>query len=197
MNKYRVLIIEDDTNLLYDWQQLLEDEGYNVDIAENGKIALELWEKHIYDVILVDLRMPEVDGMDVIKTVKEQQPNTQIIIISGQGKDNDLIEAINKHVYAYLPKSDIGIDDIVNKTAEALENRDAVLLSLDNMAEKSSNKSIILAGKESYSAQRLYDEVRKGTEFGKQFQKEFKNTLTDFEPSQKTASELLDIKGVI
>jgi DNA-binding NtrC family response regulator len=196
MKKYRLLLIEDDINLLKHWKMYLEDQGYLVDTAENGKIALNLWEDNIYDVILVDLRMPEVDGMDVIKEVKRKQPNTQIIIISGQGKDNDLIEAINNHVFAYLPKSDTDITDIVAKTAEALDNRDYVLLSLDKMAEKDADKTVILAGKESYSAQRLYDEVRKGSDFGNKFQKELKDTLTEFEPSTQTASELLAIKGV-
>ncbi|MCP4351046.1 MAG: response regulator [Desulfobacterales bacterium] len=197
MEKYNILIVEDDKNLLIDWKKILEDEGYQVDIAENGKVALDLWENNIYDIILADLRMPEIDGREVVNTIKSRQPNTQIIIISGQGKDDDLIDAINKHVFAYLPKSDIDIDDIIETTAEALKKRDHVLLYLEQMAEKSPDKPILLAGSESYTPRQIYDEVRKGTLFGKQYYDDLKQTLIEVEPLEESVDDILGINGIL
>ncbi len=198
MSKYKILVIEDDRTLLEAWQTLLEIKGYDVDIADNGRTALDLWEKNIYDVILADLRIPEVDGREVISTIKERQPYTQIIIISGQGKDRDAIEAVNKHVFRYLRKSkELNNEDVRKAVSDALQNRDPVLISLGAMAEKNPDEPILIVGSNVYSTQQLYDEVRKWTELGKEFRNEFIKNLTDFEPPKVSIDELLRMKGII
>ncbi len=198
MSKYNILVIEDDIILLETWKKLLEVEGYDVDIAANGRTALNLWEENIYDVILVDLRIPEVDGREVINTIREKQPFTQIIIISGQGKDRDAIEAVNKHVFRYLRKSkELNNDDVIKAVTEAIQKRDHVLISLGTMAEKTPDEPILFVGTDAYSPQQLYNEVRKGTELGMKFHEKFIKNLTDFEPPKVPIDELLKMKGII
>jgi two-component system alkaline phosphatase synthesis response regulator PhoP len=104
MVKHNILIVEDDQNILQELKKNLEDEGYDVDPADNGRTAFNLWKKNIYDLVLVDLRIPEIDGRDLIDKIKSRQPYTQIIILSGQGMEDDLIDAVNKHVFKYLKK---------------------------------------------------------------------------------------------
>ncbi len=198
MDKYRLLIVEDNTNLLREWKKVLEDEGYLVDTAENGKDALELWQRSIYDLVLVDLRLPEVDGRDVINVIKASQPHTQIIIISGQGNGDDLINAIKKHVYDYISKP-ADLDEIIQATARALQKRDPVLVSLEQLTEKNPDEPILLIGRDKYTPRQIYDEVRRMTPLGRQFYEDFLKSLTDFEaPKDETSvDDLLGIKGVI
>ncbi len=198
MDKYRLLIVEDNTNLLREWKKVLEDEGYLVDTAENGKDALELWQRSIYDLVLVDLRLPEVDGRDVINVIKASQPHTQIIIISGQGNGDDLINAIKKHVYDYISKP-ADLDEIIQATSMALQKRNPVLISLERLTEKNPDEPILLIGRDKYTPRQIYDEVRKMTSLGRQFYEDFLKSLTDFiAPNDETSvDDLLGIKGVI
>ncbi|MCP4347450.1 MAG: response regulator [Desulfobacterales bacterium] len=196
MKRYKILVVEDDKTSLEAWKEVLEDEGYYTDIADNGRIATELWENNIYDLIIVDLRIPEIDGRDLINRFKEEQPLTQVIILSGQGKEGDLIDAINKHVFAYLAKP-VDLEKLLEVVAEAIQQRDPVLIALDKLAEKSPDAPVLLVGKKTYSPNQLFNEVRKGTELGKEYHNEFMKTLTDFEPAKETVDELLGIKGII
>jgi DNA-binding NtrC family response regulator len=187
--------VEDDQNILQELKKTLEDEGYDVDSADNGRTALNLWKKNIYDLVLVDLRIPEIDGRDLINKIKSRQPYTQIIILSGQGIEDDLIDAINKHVFKYLKKP-VDLEEVLKVVIEAIKERDIVIISLEQLARKSPDEPILLVGKKSFTPRQLYDEVRKGTSVGKQYHEEFLKSLTDFEPPEKSVDELLDIKGV-
>lgn len=195
MQKNSILIVEDDHDILKEVRKVLEDEGYQVDTADNGQKGLDLWEKNIYDLILVDLRIPGVDGMDLIKKIKKEQPYTQIVILSGQGKDDDLIDALNVHVYKYLPKP-VNFPELLDTLKEALEKRDPVLLSLEKMALKRPDEPVLLVGKKSYTPKQLFDEVRRNTEFGKQYREEFLKSLLDYEHTDETVDNILGMKGV-
>jgi DNA-binding response OmpR family regulator len=65
----RILLIEDDDNVRFSLEEYLKDQGYRVITAENGRIGLELWERENPDLILTDLRMPELSGFEVIEAV--------------------------------------------------------------------------------------------------------------------------------
>lgn len=195
MVKHNILIVEDDQNILQELKKNLEDEGYEVNAADNGRTALNLWKKNIYDLVLVDLRIPEIDGRDLIDKIKSRQPYTQIIILSGQGMEDDLIDAINKHVFKYLKKP-VDLEEVLRVVSEAIKERDIVILSLEQLAQKSPAEPILLVGKRSFTPQQLYDEVRKGTSVGKQYHEEFLKSLADFDPPEKSVDELLDINGV-
>lgn len=193
--KNSILIVEDDQNILQELNKNLKDEGYDVHPADNGRTALNLWKKNIYDLVLLDLRIPEIDGRDLIDKIKSRQPYTQIIILSGQGIEDDLIDAINKHVFKYLKKP-VDLEEVLKVVSEALKERDIVIISLEQLARKSPDEPILLVGKKSYTPRQLYDEVRKNTTIGKQYHEEFLKSLTDFEPPEKSVDELLDITGV-
>jgi len=195
MNSYHILFVEDTTSLLAEYKMILEKKGYKVDTAENGQVGLQLWEENIYDLVIADLRMPELDGMDLIKILKSKQPLIQVIILSGQGRDNDMIDAINNDVYRYLKKP-VHFKDLINTVKDAIDNRDPALLSLDQMVQKSPEKPEIFFGGEPYTPIRIYNELRKGSDFGKNFYSGFIKTLTEFEPFDSSIDELLDINDI-
>lgn len=196
--KHRILVIEDNRETLHELKDILQREGYDVDAAENGRRAINLWKKNAYDVILADLRIPEIDGREVIETIKDKQPYAQIVILSGQGKEEDWILAINKHIFKYLEKP-ADQDVIISTVAEALAERDPLVLSLERFSIDKPDEPFLLVGKKKLTAKQLFDEVRRGTDFGRNYHKNYKKSLVDFAPlhTSESLEEQLGIKGVI
>ncbi|MCH9647020.1 MAG: response regulator [Deltaproteobacteria bacterium] len=195
MKPYRILMVEDEEHVLNPAQRQLREAGYSVDVAEDGMTALGLWERLIYDVLIIDLRIPRLDGMELIKKIKAKQPYTQIVIVSGLGEEEDFINAINQHVFAYLKKP-VDLDVFLSTIEKAVRERDMVLITLERLAERAAEDSQLLVGQKQYSAQELYDEVRKGSELGNEFREELEKSLTDFEMPDQSTDEMLGIKGI-
>jgi CheY-like chemotaxis protein len=84
MNKYTILIADDDENLCYLLKEELVNEGYIVDIVYDGKDAIEAIKKKNFDVVLLDLEMKEVSGEQVLKFVKENHPDLQVIVLTAK-----------------------------------------------------------------------------------------------------------------
>jgi putative two-component system response regulator len=111
----RILLIEDDDNVRFSLEEYLKDQGYRVITAENGRIGLELWERENPDLILTDLRMPELSGFEVIEAVSAQDPELPIITISGVGVINQALEAIRKGAWDFITKPilDLSVVDYI------------------------------------------------------------------------------------
>ncbi len=101
---FQVLTIDDEPAIRTSFRAYLNEFGYDVLEAENGKIGLDVFQKENPDLILVDLRMPEMDGLQVIAEVVKQSPETPIIIVSGTGHISDAIEALRLGAWDYLVK---------------------------------------------------------------------------------------------
>lgn len=106
-----ILTIDDDPLVRQSIVMYLEDCGYDVLEAENGKQGLELFREEHPDLILCDLRMPEVDGMQLLEIVTKEKPDTPVIMISGAGMINDVVEALRLGALDYLvkPITDLGV----------------------------------------------------------------------------------------
>jgi CheY-like chemotaxis protein len=76
----KVLVVDDDRNIIRYYKEELEDEGYEVVIADTGKKALELFEKESPDIVTLDILMPDIDGISLLRQMKEQRPKTPIIM---------------------------------------------------------------------------------------------------------------------
>ena len=106
MNKIKILIADDHTIVRAGIRQLLETQP-DFEIAadvENGREALEHAILHQPDVILMDLRMPEMDGVQAIKSIKAQQPNIHILVLTTYDTDADIVRAVNAGATSYLLK---------------------------------------------------------------------------------------------
>lgn len=126
-----VLVIDDEAAIRQSIRYFMEDYEYNVLEAENGKVGLELFRQHNPDVILVDLRMPEVDGLEVLAAVTGESPGTPIIVISGTGVVGDAVEALHMGAWDYLfkPLEDLtvlhhAIERALERARLIKENRD-------------------------------------------------------------------------
>jgi len=86
-DEIKILVAEDEEQLRELLQIVLEDEGYQVDAAKDGQVASELMMKKTYDVLLTDLYMPKVNGIELIQSTKKNFPKTKNILVSGGGKE--------------------------------------------------------------------------------------------------------------
>ncbi len=117
----KVLTIEDEILIRESIADYLADSGFNVLQAENGKTGLKVFRMEKPDIILVDLRMPEIDGLDVLSAVTKESPSTPVIVVSGTGVIQDVIDALRLGAWDYLvkPISDLAVlEYAVNKSLE-------------------------------------------------------------------------------
>ncbi len=100
----RILVIDDDEALRESLELILSAEGYEVLTADRGETALEVIESSTVDAVLCDLRMPGLDGFDLLPQITRQLPGAPIILMSAHGTDDLAIEAIQRGAYDYLAK---------------------------------------------------------------------------------------------
>jgi two-component system alkaline phosphatase synthesis response regulator PhoP len=100
----RILLVDDDETILVPFQHILRDEGYQVDTASNGREALEkAWETE-YQMVISDIKLPDVQGIEVARKIRKQYKDIRLIIITGFPNLADSLETI-----------DLGIDEILIK----------------------------------------------------------------------------------
>jgi DNA-binding response OmpR family regulator len=104
MNTYKILLVDDDRLILQSISSALKQEGYHVTTAADGEKAIELIEENDFDLILTDLVMDPVDGMEVLKKAKETKPEIIVIILTGFGDLISAIEALRLKADDYLLK---------------------------------------------------------------------------------------------
>ena len=100
----RILIIDDDESIRKILSAILEDEGYFVETAENGKEALDKSEAKVYNLALIDVRLPDIEGVTLLGKFKETVPRMRKIIITGFPTVQNAIEAVNNKADAYMLK---------------------------------------------------------------------------------------------
>ena len=98
----RVLVIEDEDMVRITIKQILEKEGYEVEVAPNGKIGLEQQEANPADIVVTDIIMPEKDGVETTIEVRSRFPETKIVAVSGGGRVRNL--SFLEHAKQVLPK---------------------------------------------------------------------------------------------
>jgi two-component system, NtrC family, response regulator PilR len=101
---YNILVVDDDQSMREFLDLLLSRENYRVSSAENGNQALGLINKHIYDLVLVDIRLGDITGLEVLKQVKKQHPDTVVIMISAYSTTEIAVKAMNEGAYDFVPK---------------------------------------------------------------------------------------------
>lgn len=123
----KILIADDERHVAEGLQMLLADDGYEVDMATDGQAAWELIEKGRYALVLADLRMPEVDGLELFSRMREARIPSEMIIITGKGTVDTAKEAMREGAYDYLEKP-LKIDrlkELIPKAIEKYEVKEA------------------------------------------------------------------------
>ena len=123
MDYCKVLIIEDDESARVRLAREIKKEGFSAITAENGRIGLELFEKECPDIVLSDLKMPEMSGMEVLKKIKQVSPATLFILMSSYGDMDTVIEALREGAFDYIKKP-IDLDMLTQILKRAKEELD-------------------------------------------------------------------------
>jgi DNA-binding NtrC family response regulator len=100
----RILIVDDDESIRKILSTILEEEGYVVDTAENGKEAIEKSTAKFYNLALIDVRLPDIEGVTLLAKLKETVPRMRKIIITGFPSIQNVIEAVNNKADGYMLK---------------------------------------------------------------------------------------------
>ena len=122
MKKRNVLIVDDDPDVLNMLERLLKKLDYNPFVAQNGEEAVRIIDVQKIDVVVSDLVMPEMDGMELLKRVKSRKGDIPFVMITGHPTIETAVEAIKKGAYDYLTKP-FQVEEVQIKIDRALEKR--------------------------------------------------------------------------
>lgn len=119
---YKALVIDDDIATLELMRFQLKDEGFDVTTAERGNKALEFVRENEFDIILTDLNLPDVNGIEMVKQCKQISPDTEIIMITGFGSMEKAIEATKAGAFHYVEKP-VNFDELILLIGKAVERK--------------------------------------------------------------------------
>jgi DNA-binding NtrC family response regulator len=123
MKGSKVLLVDDEVVFTTNMSKLLNNRGYRVTPANSGDAAIQALEKESFDVVVLDLKMPGMDGLTTLKEIKKLGLFTETLILTGHGSIDSALEAIKLGAYDYLTKP-CEIDELVNKIEGAWEKKD-------------------------------------------------------------------------
>jgi DNA-binding response OmpR family regulator len=119
----KIIIVDDDEITRKSLSEILRHEGYDVTTVDDGELALEILEAEEIDLMLLDIRMPGMDGIEVMRRVEEISPDTQIVMLTGHGTMETAIEALRYEAHDYLLKPP-SRQEILSSVASGLARRD-------------------------------------------------------------------------
>ncbi len=132
----RVLLVDDEEDFIEVLSERMRARGLEVDTATNGMDALKLVEKKYYDAIILDLQMPGIDGIETLKMIRGKNPDSQIILLTGQATVEKSVEAVKHGAVEFLQKP-----AEINKLMEIIkEAGDKKMMLFENRAEEDIKK---------------------------------------------------------
>jgi signal transduction histidine kinase len=126
----KILIVDDEKVTMKNLEHVMKNEGYEVIGTESGQNALKLLDEYQFDVILTDIRMEEVDGIQILKRCRELYPDTEVIMITGYASLESAIHAMKQGAFYYIAKP-FKLDEVRKVVKEAVEK---VKLKKENIA---------------------------------------------------------------
>ena len=100
----KILLMEDEVNVARGLKMILNEEGYEVDMATTGQSALDQSDQKTFDLLIADLRLPDMDGLEVIRHVKGEHPDTEVVVITGYPSVATAVESMKTGAFDFLPK---------------------------------------------------------------------------------------------
>ena len=122
MNKGRILVIDDEEIIGESCRRVLEPAGYEVDTATSGGEGLQVLRKDAIDLVLTDLKMPDMDGIEVLKKIKQDWPGVEVIIITGYQTVDTAVKSIKLGAFDYIEKP-FTPDALINAVSKALDHK--------------------------------------------------------------------------
>ena len=121
----KILVIDDERAIRNILKETLEFEGYKVDVAENGREGVELATSSAYDLIFSDIKMPEMDGIEVLTSLREAEVESPVVMISGHGNIETAVDCIRRGAVDFIEKP-IDLNRLLITTKNALEKKSLV-----------------------------------------------------------------------
>lgn len=118
----RILVIDDDENIRKVVQTILEDEGYIIDTAETAKIGIEKSQKGFYNLALIDVRLPDMEGIELLSKLRDTKPKMRKIIVTGYPTLQNAVAAVNKGADAYVIKP-FDVEKLLQTIKEQLQKQ--------------------------------------------------------------------------
>lgn len=104
MHKKKILVVDDEKGVTVILNKVLVDKGYNVDVALNGREAENLAKKRLYNLVIMDIKMPVKDGEKAIYAIEKMRPRTKFLILSGYPLSKTLYNKVQEGAYSYSVK---------------------------------------------------------------------------------------------
>jgi DNA-binding NtrC family response regulator len=120
MNKIKVLLVDDEQEFVSTLAERLEFRDIETLVAMNGDQALRMIEEHKPPLVVLDVLMPGIGGLDVLKRIKRKHPEIQVILLTGHGSTKDGIKGMHQGAFDYLMKP-VNIEELIHRMNEALE----------------------------------------------------------------------------
>ena len=134
-DKRKILIVDDDEVVRLSYLRSLSGSSCNVEAASSGEEALQSMEQAPVDVVLLDIRMPGMDGMSVLRTIKQKWPASEVVIITGYPTVDSAKEAVRLGAFDYLAKP-MAPQDVINVTDGAITHRNWALQRIPDNASQ-------------------------------------------------------------
>jgi DNA-binding NtrC family response regulator len=119
----RILVVDDDETIRTTMKAILQDEGYLVDLAATGKEAIQKTQEKSYNVALLDIRLPDMEGVELLKLLKDGVPRTRKIMVTGYPSMQNAISALNKNADAYLLKP-VDVEKLLNTVKQQIVDQE-------------------------------------------------------------------------
>ena len=160
MAKHKILVVDDEKSMCEFLEIMLKKEGYDVTSTTSGKKALELLDNNLYSMVFTDVKMPGVDGFEVLRKTKETSPDTVVLMITAYGSPEGAVTAIKEGAYDYITKP-FRVEEVKLTIKKSLERSDLIRENIRLRQEVEERyKFWNLIGK-SPKMQRVYELVEK------------------------------------
>lgn len=156
----KILVVDDEQGLREVLSIMLKRTGYAVTSVADGEEAVELLSKEIFDLVITDLRMPKVNGMEVLKAAKSASPETVVLVITAFATADSAVEAMKQGAYDYLTKP-FQVDEVQLIIRNALEKRRLTTENILLKREMASQSSFAQLVGQSEAIQKVFEVVRK------------------------------------
>jgi len=156
----RILVVDDEKGMRDFLEIMLKGDGFDVDVVEDGRDALDLLEKQFYDVVITDVKMPDVGGLEVLRKAKEVSPETAVLMITAFASTETAVEAMKQGAIDYITKP-FKVEEIRVILKKALERRNLERENAFLKKELGRHSSFSEMIGESPAMQRIYELIRR------------------------------------
>jgi DNA-binding NtrC family response regulator len=137
MHESRILVVDDEPVVTKSCRRILAEKGYQVDTVESGQEGLQRALDEHFDLVMTDLKMPDLDGMELVRTLRKERPETAIVIITGYGSIPSAIEATKLGVFDYIQKpfTPDEISSVVSRVCPPVEEGSETYVQAEEVKE--------------------------------------------------------------